>query len=125
MLFWRYCVLKTMLKSKIHRATVTDASLHYEGSITIDEDLMDKAKLVPYEQVHIYNVTNGNRFITYTLPGRRGAKIICVNGAAVHKANKGDVIIIASYGIYKESELDHSYKPVNVYMDEDNNLIEK
>lgn len=115
----------TMLKSKIHRATVTDASLHYEGSITIDEEYMEKAKILPYEQVHIYNVTNGNRFITYAIPGRRGSKVFCVNGAAVHKANKGDIIIIATYGIYSEEELKSGYKPTNIYMDENNQEIVK
>lgn len=115
----------TMLKSKIHRAVVTDANLHYEGSITIDLDLMEKAKIRPYEQVHIYNVTNGNRFTTYAIPGRRGSKTICVNGAAVHKANKGDVIIIATYGMYAEEEIGSNYKPTNVYLDENNQEIIK
>ncbi len=115
----------SMLKSKIHRATVTDASLHYEGSITIDEDYMEKAKILPYEQVHIYNVTNGNRFTTYAIPGRRGSKVICVNGAAVHKANKGDVIIIATYGLYSEEEIKKGHKPTNIYLDENNEEIIK
>lgn len=118
-------MLTIMLKSKIHRAVVTDANLHYEGSITIDEDLMEKAKIKPYEQVHIYNVTNGNRFITYAIPGRRGSRVICINGAAVHKANKGDVIIIATYGMYSENELSNNFKPTNIYLDDNNQEIIK
>ncbi|GAB4436477.1 MAG: aspartate 1-decarboxylase [bacterium] len=118
-------MFKSMLKSKIHRAVVTDASLHYEGSITIDEEYMEKADILPYEQVHIYNVTNGNRFTTYAIPGRRGSKTFCVNGAAVHKANKGDVIIIATYALYSEEELKNGHKPKTIYMDENNQEIIK
>ena len=78
----------TLLKSKIHRATVTEANLYYEGSITIDRDLMDAADLLPYEQVHIFNLTNGERFITYVIEGDRGSGVICTNGAAAHCARK-------------------------------------
>ncbi len=88
---------RIMLKSKLHRATVTDAQLHYEGSITIDEDLMDAADILPYEQVDIYNVTNGERFSTYVIKGKRGSGVICLNGAAARKAHKGDLVIIADY----------------------------
>jgi aspartate 1-decarboxylase len=88
---------RIMLKSKLHRATVTDASLHYEGSITIDENLMEKADFISYEKVHIYNVSNGERFSTYVIPGKRESGVICLNGAAARKCSKGDLIIIASY----------------------------
>ena len=88
---------RIMLKSKLHRAIVTDANLDYEGSITIDEDLMDVADLLPYEKVDIYNVSNGERFSTYTSKGARRCGVICLNGAAARKASRGDIIIIASY----------------------------
>lgn len=86
---------RILLKSKIHRATVTDANLNYEGSITIDEGLMQRADLVPYEKVSIYNVSNGERFSTYVIKGRKGTGVICLNGAAARKVSKGDLIIIA------------------------------
>jgi aspartate 1-decarboxylase len=112
-------VLRTMMKSKIHRATVTDSNLHYEGSITIDETLMEMANIVQYEQVQIYNVTNGERFTTYAIRGERGAGTICLNGAAAHKAHKDDIIIIATYGTYEEKELT-AFEPRRVYVDEKN-----
>jgi aspartate 1-decarboxylase len=108
-----------MMKSKIHRATVTDSKLHYEGSITIDGLLMEKANIIPYEQVDIYNVTTGERFTTYAIKGEKGSGTICVNGAAAHKAKKGDMVIIASYGHYDEKELS-AFKPDKVYVDEHN-----
>ena len=86
---------RLMLKSKIHRATVTDANLAYEGSISIDPDLMRAADILPYEQVHVVNVTNGERLVTYTIEG--GAGEICLNGAAAHKCRPGDIVIIISY----------------------------
>ena len=85
-----------LLKSKIHRVKVTEANVNYIGSITIDEDLMDAAHLVEYEKVHVVNVTNGERLVTYVIKGQRGSGIICLNGAAAHKANIGDIIIILS-----------------------------
>lgn len=88
---------RIILKSKLHRATVTDASLHYEGSVTIDENLMDKADIISYEKVDIYNISNGERFSTYVIPGKRESGVICLNGAAARKCSKGDLIIIASY----------------------------
>ena len=87
----------TVLKSKIHRANVTEANLYYEGSITIDKDLMDAACILPYEQVHIFNLTNGERFITYVIEGERNSGVICTNGAAAHCARKGDCLIIVSF----------------------------
>ncbi|MBN2283275.1 MAG: aspartate 1-decarboxylase [Deltaproteobacteria bacterium] len=96
---------RIMLKSKLHRATVTDASLHYEGSITIDENLMEIADIVNHEKVDIYNVSNGERFSTYVIPGKRESGVICLNGAAARKCSKGDLIIIASYVNVDESEV--------------------
>jgi aspartate 1-decarboxylase len=116
-------VQRIMLKAKIHRARVTDANLDYEGSITIDEELMDAADILPYEQVQIYNVTNGNRFETYALKGRRGSGVICINGAAAHKATTDDLIIIASYGLLDEEEYTH-HRPKLVYVDEANRIIQ-
>ena len=89
----------TVLKSKRHRANVTEANLYYEGSITIDKDLMDAACILPYEQVHIFNLTNGERFITYVIEGERNSGVICTNGAAAHCARKGDCLIIVSFAM--------------------------
>ena len=96
---------RVLLKSKIHRATVTDADLQYEGSLTIDEELLRSADILQYEQIKIYNVSNGERFDTYAIAGRAGSGEICLNGAAARKGAKGDLIIIASYGHYDEAEL--------------------
>ncbi len=112
---------RRMMKSKIHRATVTDSNLHYEGSITIDEKLMEMADIVPYEQVDIYNVTSGERFHTYAIKGEKDSGIICINGAAAHKAKKGDIIIIVTYADFEEKELE-SFKPKKVYADELNKI---
>ena len=87
----------TVLKSKIHRANVTEANLDYEGSITIDKTLMDAASLFPYEQVHVFNLTNAERFLTYVIEGERDTGVICTNGAAAHSAQKGDSLIIVSF----------------------------
>ncbi|NIT13253.1 MAG: aspartate 1-decarboxylase [Candidatus Dadabacteria bacterium] len=112
---------RTLLKSKIHRATVTDANVEYEGSITIDRDLMDIADLREYEQVHIYNITNGNRFSTYVIEGERKSGDICINGAAAHLAKTGDLVIIASYANYSENEAS-VHKPRLVYVNDDNTV---
>ena len=90
-------MIRTMLKSKIHRATVTEANLEYEGSVTIDRTLLEAADLLPYEQVQIYDCTNGNRLTTYAIPGEPDSGEICINGAAAHLIKPGDVVIIASY----------------------------
>ena len=111
-----------MLKAKIHRATVTESNVDYEGSITIDEDLMEAASILPFEQLHIYNVSNGNRFETYAMRGDRGSRTICVNGAAAHQASKGDLIIIASYGLLNAEELSR-HRPKLIYVDEENRII--
>jgi len=98
-------MLRFMLKSKIHRAVVTDANLDYEGSLTLDKDLMELSNIMEFEQVKIYNISNGERFETYILEGRRGSGEVCLNGAAARKGAVGDIIIIASYGLYREEEI--------------------
>jgi aspartate 1-decarboxylase len=115
-------VIRSMMKSKIHRARVTESNLEYEGSITIDEGLLEKADIQEYEQVQIYNVTNGERFTTYAIRGGRDSGVICVNGAAAHKAKKGDVVIIVTYGQFSDTELD-SFEPKRVYVDEKNRVM--
>jgi len=114
---------RTMLKSKLHRATVTHSELHYEGSCAIDETLLDAANIHEYEQIQIYNVTNGERFTTYAIRAARDSGIISVNGAAAHKANPGDLVIIATYAVYNELELTR-YAPELVYVDADNRIMD-
>ena len=114
---------RTMLKSKLHRATVTHSELHYEGSCAIDENLLDAANIHEYEQVQIYNVTNGARFTTYAIRAARGSGTISVNGAAAHKANPGDLVIIATYAVYNELELAR-YEPQLVYVGEGNTIMD-
>jgi len=114
---------RTMLKSKLHRATVTHSELHYEGSCAIDEALLDAANIHEYEQIQIYNVTNGERFTTYAIRAARDSGIVSVNGAAAHKANPGDLVIIATYAAYNELELAR-YAPELVYVDEDNRIMD-
>lgn len=113
----------TMLKAKLHRACVTDACVDYEGSCAIDADLLKMSGIREYEQIHIYNVTNGERFTTYAIQAEAGSRIISVNGAAAHKANVGDRIIICSYARLSEEEADR-FKPDLVYLDEGNNVTE-
>ncbi len=107
---------RTLLKSKIHRATVTDSNLHYEGSVTVDRDLMEAADLIPFERVEIYNLTNGNRFATYVIPGHRGRGEIVVNGAAAHLARTGDLVILCSYASFTEAEA-FAHHPRLVHVD--------
>ena len=106
---------RTMLKSKLHRVTATHADLHYEGSCAIDEDLLEAANIKEYEQIDIWNVNNGERFTTYAIRAEDGSKMISVNGAAAHKAQKGDRVIICAYAHYSEAEL-ASHKPRMLYM---------
>ena len=113
---------RTMLKSKLHRVHVTHSELHYEGSCAIDELLLDAADIREYEQIHIYNVTNGERFSTYAIRATRDSGIISVNGAAAHKAQPNDIIIIASYASYDKLEL-QTFNPKLVYVS-DNNCIQ-
>lgn len=110
-----------MLKSKLHRATVTDACLDYEGSITIDEGLMTAADLQSYEKVDIYNISNGERFSTYVISGERGTGMICLNGAAARKATRGDLIIIASYVLVEDAK-SASWQPQCILLDARNRI---
>ena len=112
---------RTMLKSKLHRVHVTHSELHYEGSCAIDENLLAAANISEYEQIHLYNVTNGERFSTYAILAERGSGIISVNGAAAHKAAPGDIMIIASYANYNELEL-QKFSPQLVYVDNNNRI---
>lgn len=115
---------RTLLKSKIHRAVVTDADLHYVGSVTLDPVLMEAANLLPHERVEIYNVTNGERFATYAIEGEPGAGEVVLNGAAAHRASAGDLVILCSYAELDEEELaDH--RPHVVFVDERNRPVEK
>ncbi len=113
-----------MLKSKIHRATVTDSDLHYEGSISIDERLMKAADLNCYERVDVYNVMNGERFSTYVLPGPQDSGTICLNGAAARKVSRGDLIIVASYVMANDADCS-DWIPKNVFVDEKNRITPK
>ena len=113
-----------MLKSKIHRAIITEANLYYEGSFTIDEDLMDAAEIASYEKVAIVNINNGERFETYVIPGERGGKTFCLNGAAARKGEVGDEVIIISYAILNEKELE-CHKPKVILVDKNNNIIKQ
>jgi len=110
-----------MLKSKIHRGTVTDANLDYEGSVAIDEALMEAAGIYEFEQVQIYNIKNGNRLTTYAIKGERGSGVISINGAAAHLADRGDLVIIASYSVLEDEEA-RKHSPVLVYVDADNSI---
>jgi len=111
-----------MLKSKIHRAKITDANLNYEGSITIDPDLMSKAGILPYEAVHVFNINTGDRFVTYAIEGKRGSGDICLNGAAARLGQRGDLLIIVAF-IQVDEEQAKSWKPVIVHVDENNKPI--
>jgi len=114
---------RTMLKSKIHRATVTECELHYVGSITIDPDLLEAADVRDYEQVHVVDVDNGARFETYTIPGTRGSGEVVINGAAARLVHRGDTVIVISYASYDESELDR-YQPRVVHVDRGNRILD-
>ena len=113
---------RTMLKSKIHRATITGSDLNYVGSITVDADLLDAADILPHEQVHVVDVNNGARFETYTIAGPRGTGVMQVNGAAARLVHAGDTIIVISYADYSREDLE-SYEPTVVHVDGDNSII--
>ena len=113
---------RMMLKSKLHRVTVTHSELHYEGSCAIDQDLLDAADIREYQQIDIYNVNNGERFTTYAISAERGSGIISVNGAAAPKAAPGDLLIIATYAMYDEAEL-AKFEPDLVYVDSRNHMM--
>jgi len=113
---------RTMLKSKIHRATITDSDLHYVGSITVDPDLLEAADVLEHEQVHVVDVDNGARFETYTIAGERGSGEMKVNGAAARLVHRGDTIIVISYAAYAREEMEH-YEPRVVHVDRANQII--
>ena len=113
---------RTMLKSKIHRATVTDCDLHYVGSITIDPQLLEAADILPHEQVAVVDIDNGARFETYTIPGRPGSGDMKVNGAAARLVHRGDTIIVISYGQYDKADMEH-YEPRVVHVEAATNRI--
>ncbi|WP_020469941.1 aspartate 1-decarboxylase [Zavarzinella formosa] len=112
---------RVMFKSKIHRATVTEADLHYEGSLTIDEALMEAADILPYEQIHVWDVTNGARLVTYALAGVRGSGSICVNGAGAHLVKPGDLVIVATYTTMTTKKA-RKYEPTVILVDEKNKI---
>lgn len=112
---------RIMLRSKIHRVTVTQCDLTYEGSCGIDEDLLDAADIALFERIELYNVNNGERFSTYTIPGKRGSGEISLNGAAARRAHLGDLLIICTYGPMDESEI-KSFQPKIVFVDENNKI---
>jgi aspartate 1-decarboxylase len=114
-------MLRTMMKSKIHRATVTQADLHYVGSVTVDEDLLDAADLLPGELVHIVDVTNGARLETYTIAGPRGSGVLGINGAAAHLVHPGDLVILIGYGQLEDAEA-RALRPRVVFVDEHNRI---
>jgi aspartate 1-decarboxylase len=112
-------MIRTMLKSKIHRATITEANLTYEGSLTIDGRLMEMANILPYEMVYVYNINNGERFETYAIEGEAGSGVMCLNGAAARKGMPGDLIIITTFASLSAAELEH-HQPQIVYVDSKN-----
>ncbi|MBN2804674.1 MAG: aspartate 1-decarboxylase [Deltaproteobacteria bacterium] len=114
---------RTMFKSKIHRATVTHADLDYEGSVTIDVNLLEAADILPHEHVHIWNVTRGTRIETYALKGKRGSGTVCINGAAAHQNSPGDLVIISTFASYTVEELAR-YNPTVVMVDKNNQIVD-
>jgi len=113
----------SILKSKIHRATVTESNLEYEGSITVDEELMEAAGVLPYEKVHIANLTNGSRIETYVIKGKRGSGVICMNGGAAHYAKPGDLVIIMDYALMTREEAEN-LEPTVIKVDEKNKILQ-
>jgi aspartate 1-decarboxylase len=114
-------MFRTMLRSKLHNACVTEANLEYTGSLTVDRDLMDAVGMVPDEQVHVANLANGERFTTYLLEGERGSRVMCVNGAAAHLAKEGDRIIVMAYAILDEAEVE-AHRPKVAILTVDNQI---
>ncbi len=112
-----------MLKAKIQKLVVTETNLDYEGSLTLDECLMEAAGMIPFEQIHVYNISNGERFLTYLIKGAKNSGVVGVNGAAVHKAKVGDKLIVASYVSLDEGEIDF-FMPKILLVDEDNKIKE-
>lgn len=116
-------LFRSMMISKIHRATVTQADLHYVGSITIDATLMEAADILPGQQVDVLDVTNGNRLTTYAIPGTSGSGLICINGAAAHRVHPGDIVIVLAYGLLSEAEA-KVYEPAVVFVDAANAIVQ-
>ena len=114
---------RRMFLGKIHRATVTHADLDYEGSVTIDKDLLDAAGMLDHEEIHVLNVTRGSRLVTYTLPGPRGSGVVCINGAAAHLNKPGDLVILATYGDMDDDEA-RKHVPKVVFVDGKNRIAE-
>ncbi|MCS6999525.1 MAG: aspartate 1-decarboxylase [Bacteroidota bacterium] len=114
---------RIMFKSKVHRATITEANLHYEGSLTLDQALMEAADILPYEQVSVLNINNGERFETYVIPGERGSGVVCLNGAAARKGVVGDKVIILTYAEMTDEEA-HRHTPTVVLVDDQNRVVE-
>lgn len=112
-----------MFKAKIHRATITQADLNYEGSLSIDQTLLEAADILPYEKVAVVNITNGERLETYAIPAEPGSGVICLNGAAARKGSPGDLIIIMTYGMMSEEEA-RAYRPTVVHVDRNNKMVE-
>ncbi len=115
---------RTLFKSKIHRATVTHADLEYEGSVTIDQDLMEAANICEYEAIHVWNITRGTRLQTYAITGQRGSGIICINGAAAHLNKPGDMVILATFAEFEEAEA-RELEPTVVLVDAKNRIVAK
>lgn len=115
-------MFRTMMKSKIHRATVTQADLHYVGSVTVDEELLDAADLLPNEQVDIVDITNGARLTTYVIPGERGSGVLGINGAAARLVQPGDLVILISYAQFDDAEA-KAHEPAVVHVDEANRIV--
>ncbi len=115
---------RTFFKAKIHRATVTHADLDYEGSVSIDEDLLDASGILEYEAVHVWNITRGSRLQTYAIKGQRGSGVICINGAAAHLNRPGDLVILATFAELDEAEV-RGFKPTVVLVDAKNRLVAK
>ena len=115
-------MLLEFLNAKIHRATITDSNLNYVGSITIDTDILEAANIKEYQKIDILDINNGERFQTYAIKGERGSKTFCVNGAAARKVQKGDKIIIVSYGYFHPDEIEN-HKPTVIQIDDNNNII--
>jgi aspartate 1-decarboxylase len=112
---------RIILKAKVQRATVTETNINYDGSLTLDESVMNAADLVPFEQVHVYNISNGERFITYLIKGKKDSGVVGVNGAAVHKVSQGDRLIIASYTLMDDEEISF-FVPKIILLDHENNV---
>jgi aspartate 1-decarboxylase len=116
-------VRRTLFKSKIHRATVTHADLDYEGSVTIDADLLDAAGICDYEAVHVWNITRGTRLQTYAIQGQRGSGVVCINGAAAHLNQPGDLVILATFAEVEDAEA-RAWKPTVILVDRANRIVE-